>query len=52
MIRGYDEKQRDGGYGYFAYGSYDEGAGALLEEVFEVGAQTYSCEGEQEGPAA
>jgi hypothetical protein len=33
-----DQEQGDGGYGCFAYGSYDEGAGSLLEEVFEVGA--------------
>jgi hypothetical protein len=24
------------GYGYFAYGSYDEGAGSLLEEVLRL----------------
>ena len=33
-------------YGYFADGSDDEGAaGSLLEEVFEIGAETYSGEG-------
>ena len=47
-----DQEQGDGGDGYFAYGSYDEGAGALFEEVFEVGAEAYSGEGEEEGPAA
>jgi hypothetical protein len=46
------QEQGDGGYGYFAEGSYDEGAGALLEEIFEVSAQTYSGEGEEKGPAA
>jgi len=40
-----DQQQGDGGYGYFAYGSYDKGAGSLLEEVFEVGAEAYSGEG-------
>ena len=29
-----NQQQGDGGYGYFAYGSYDEGAGSLFEEVF------------------
>ena len=29
-----DLEEGDGGYCYFAYGSYDEGAGSLLEEVF------------------
>jgi hypothetical protein len=47
-----DKEQGDGGYGYFAYGSYDEGAGSLLEEVFEVGEEAYSGEDEEEGPAA
>ena len=47
-----DQEQGNGGYGYFAYRSYDEGAGALLEEVFKVGTQTYSGEGEEKGPAA
>ena len=40
-----DEEKGDGGDGDLAYGSYDEGAGALFEEVFEVGAKTYSGEG-------
>ena len=40
-----DQEQGDGGYGYFAERSYDEGAGALFEEVFQVGAETYSGEG-------
>jgi hypothetical protein len=52
VVRSEDQQERDGGYGYFAYGSYDEGAGSLFEEVFEVGAQAYSGEGEQEDPAA
>jgi hypothetical protein len=47
-----DQEQGDGGDGDFADGSYDEGAGALFEEVFEVGAEAYSGEGEEEGPAA
>jgi len=29
-----DQEQGDGGYGYFAEGSNDEGAGSLFEEVF------------------
>ena len=41
-----DQEQSDGGYGYFAYGSYDEGAGALFEEVFQVGTEAYSGEGQ------
>jgi hypothetical protein len=40
-----DQQECDRGDGYFAYGSYDEGAGALFEEVFEVGAEAYSGEG-------
>lgn len=33
-----DQEQGNGGDGDFADGSYEEGTGALLEEVFEVGA--------------
>ena len=47
-----DQEEGDGGDGYFADGAYDEGAGSLFEEVFEVGAEAYSGEGEEEGPAA
>jgi hypothetical protein len=52
VVSSEDQEEGDGGYGYFPYGSYDEGAGSLLEEVFQVGAEAYSGEGEQEGPAA
>ena len=51
VVGSQDQEEGDGGYGYFAYGPYDEGASALLEEVFEVGAEAYSGEGEEEGPA-
>ncbi len=43
VISGEDEEESDGGDGYFADGSYEEGAGALFEEVFEVGAQAHSA---------
>ena len=46
VVGGEDEEKGDGGDGDLAEGSYDEGAGALFEEVFEVGAKTYSGEGE------
>ena len=52
VVGGEDQEKGDGGDGDFADCSYDEGARALFEEVFEVGAETYSGEGEQEGPAA
>ena len=44
MVGGEDQEQGDACDGNFADGSYDEGACALLEEVFEVGAQANSRE--------
>ena len=46
VVGGEDQEKGDGGDGDFADRSYDEGARALFEEVFEVGAKTYSGEGE------
>ena len=47
-----DESEGDGRDDDFAEGSDDEWAGSLFEEVFEVGAEAYSGEGQEEGPAA
>jgi len=46
VVGGEDQQQGDGGDGDFADCSYDEGARALFEEVFEVGAEADSGEGE------
>jgi hypothetical protein len=44
-VGGEDQAEGYEGDDDFAYGSYEEGADALLAEVSEVGAETYSGEG-------